>query len=200
MIVDVKRAITWVKDHIAEYGGNPDFVVITGGSAGGHLSSLAALTPNAPEFQPGFEDRDTTVQACVPFYGVYDFTNRDGVGRGDMRGFLERMVMKSKLARAEDVWDAASPMSRVGPAAPPTFVIHGRNDTLVPVAEARLFVQLLREVAKNPVAYAELPGAQHAFEVFSSIRPAHVINAVERFVAYVYSEFLRTQPLTHSER
>jgi acetyl esterase/lipase len=200
MIVDVKRAITWVKDHIAEYGGNPDFVVITGGSAGGHLSSLAALTPNAPEFQPGFEDRDTTVQACVPFYGVYDFTNRDGVGRGDMRGFLERMVMKSKLARAEDVWDAASPMSRVGPAAPPTFVIHGRNDTLVPVAEARLFVQLLREVAKNPVAYAELPGAQHAFEVFSSIRTAHVINAVERFVAYVYSEFLRTQPLTHSER
>jgi acetyl esterase/lipase len=200
MIVDVKHAITWVKDHVAEYGGNPDFIVITGGSAGGHLCSLAALTPNAPEFQPGFEDRDTTVQACVPFYGVYDFTNRDGVGRGDMRGFLERMVMKSKLTQAEDVWDAASPMSRVSADAPPMFVIHGKNDTLVPVAEARLFVRLLREVANDPVAYAELPGAQHAFEVFASIRTAHVVNAVERFVAYVYSDFLRTQRLTSSDR
>jgi acetyl esterase/lipase len=200
MIVDVKQAITWVKDHVAEYGGNPDFIVITGGSAGGHLCSLAALTPNAPEFQPGFEDRDTTVQACVPFYGVYDFTNRDGVGRGDMRGFLERMVMKSKLTQAEDVWDAASPMSRVSADAPPMFVIHGKNDTLVPVAEARLFVRLLREVANDPVAYAELPGAQHAFEVFASIRTAHVVNAVERFVAYVYSDFLRTQRLTSSDR
>ena len=45
-IVDVKRAIAWTKEHIAEYGGDPDWIAITGGSAGGHLSSLAALTPN----------------------------------------------------------------------------------------------------------------------------------------------------------
>ena len=51
-IVDVKRALAWVKDHIADYGGDPDFVAITGGSAGGHPCSLAALTPNEPEFQP----------------------------------------------------------------------------------------------------------------------------------------------------
>ena len=43
-IVDVKRALAWTKEHIAEYGGDPDWVAITGGSAGGHLSSLAALT------------------------------------------------------------------------------------------------------------------------------------------------------------
>jgi len=60
-IVDVKRALAWTKEHIAEYGGDPDWVAITGGSAGGHLSSLAALTPNDPQFQPGFEDADTSV-------------------------------------------------------------------------------------------------------------------------------------------
>ena len=60
----VKRALAWVKQHIAEYGGDPDFIAITGGSAGGHLSSLAALTPNYPQFQPGFEDADTRVQAA----------------------------------------------------------------------------------------------------------------------------------------
>ena len=56
--------------HIAEYGGDPDFVAITGGSAGGHLSSLAALTASDPAFHPGFEDIDTRLQAAIPFYGV----------------------------------------------------------------------------------------------------------------------------------
>jgi acetyl esterase/lipase len=190
-LVDVKRALAWVKEHIAEYGGNPDFVVITGGSAGGHLCSLAALTPNDPEYQPGFEDVDTSVQACVPFYGVYDFTNRKGVGRGDMRIFLERVVVKASLERDRDAFDRASPMSRITADAPPMFVIHGANDTLVPVAEARLFVELLRETSRAPVVYAELPMAQHAFEVFPSMRTYHVVGAVERFVAVVYSDWLR---------
>src|SRR3984957_1520209 len=58
-LIDVKRAIAWVRENIADYGGDPDFIAITGGSAGGHLASLAALTPNDPQFQPGFEDADT---------------------------------------------------------------------------------------------------------------------------------------------
>ena len=52
-IVDVKRALAWTKTNIADYGGDPGFVVITGGSAGGHLCSLAALTAAAPSSNPG---------------------------------------------------------------------------------------------------------------------------------------------------
>ena len=59
-IVDVKRAIAWIREHIAEYGGDPSYLAITGGSAGGHLAALAALTPNDPAYQPGFEDADTS--------------------------------------------------------------------------------------------------------------------------------------------
>ena len=62
-IIDVKKSIAWVKEHIRDYGGNPDFIAITGGSAGGHLSSLAALTPNRADWQPGFEHADTSLQA-----------------------------------------------------------------------------------------------------------------------------------------
>lgn len=188
-IVDVKRAIAWVKEHVAEYGGDPDFVVITGGSAGGHLSSLAALTAGDASLQPGFEGADTSVRACVPFYGVYDFTNRSGEGRADMVPFLERLVFKARLAEARDVFDKASPMSRVHAGAPPFLVVHGTHDTLVPVAEARHFVELLREASQAPVAYLELPQAQHAFEVFSSARTAHVIRGVARFLAYVHSRY-----------
>ena len=71
-IVDVKRAIAWVHENIEEYGGDPSYIAITGGSAGGHLAALAALTPGLQDYQPGFEDSDTSISACVPFYGVYD--------------------------------------------------------------------------------------------------------------------------------
>ena len=76
-IVDVKRAVAWVKANIATYGGDAGFVALTGGSAGGHLSALAALTPDRTDWQPGFEDADTSVAAAVPFYGAYDWTGGD---------------------------------------------------------------------------------------------------------------------------
>jgi len=184
-IVDVKRAIAWVKEHIAEHGGDPDFVAITGGSAGGHLSSLAALTPNEPAFQPGFEEADTLLVAAVPFYGVYDWTNRDGTGLVGMEDFLARHVLKTSIDEARDVWEQASTMSWVGPDAPPFMVVHGTNDTLVPVEQARAFVAMLRDASKEPVVYAELPGAQHAFEVFDSRRTLASASAVHRFLAAV---------------
>ena len=184
-IIDVKRALAWGKANIAEHGGDPGFVAITGGSAGGHLSSLAALSANEPDFQPGFEDADTSVQAAVPFYGVYDWTNRDGTGRADMEDMLARLVLKTTRDESPELWDRASTMSWVRPDAPPFFVIHGENDTLVPVEQARAFVDLLRAESKEPVVYAELPGAQHAFEVFDSPRTMHTAPAVHRFLEAV---------------
>jgi acetyl esterase/lipase len=184
-IIDVKRAIAWVKEHVAEYGGDPDFVVITGGSAGGHLSSLAALTANVEAFQPGFEDTDTSVQAAVPMYGVYDFTNRDRTGRSDLEELLSKYVFKMPLADAPEVWEQASPMSWIGPDAPPFFITHGTNDSLVPVEQARSFARMLRAESKQPVVYAELPRAQHAFDIFSSVRTLHTLRAIDRFLAVV---------------
>jgi acetyl esterase/lipase len=184
-IVDVKRAIAWVKEHIAEYGGDPDFVVITGGSAGGHLSALAALTAGVDLFQPGFEDADTAVQAAVPMYGVYDFTNRDRTGRADMEDMLSRLVFKSSLTDAREAWEQASPMSWVGPEAPPFFIAHGANDSLVPVEQARSFAQMLRQASQQPVVFAELPRAQHGFDLFSSVRTLHTLRAIDRFLAVV---------------
>jgi acetyl esterase/lipase len=187
-IVDVKKALAWTKATIAEHGGDPDFVVITGGSAGGHLCSLAALTPHVADFQPGFEDADTSVVAAVPFYGVYDFVNRHGTSRADMQPFLESRVFKSKLDEDRARWEQASTISHVGPHAPPFFCLHGDNDSLVPVEQARTFVDELRKESTNPVVYAELPGAQHAFEILPSVRAYAAAHAVERFLAVVRSE------------
>jgi acetyl esterase/lipase len=186
-IVDVKRAIAWVKAHIGDYGGDPRFVAITGGSAGGHLSSLAALTANDEDLQPGFEGADTSVQAAVPFYGVYDFTRTGGAIHPMMVPFLEKLVMKRRLAVSREVFVHASPITHVGADAPPFFVLHGRNDSFIPVEQARSFVARLRDVSAQPVVYAELPIAQHAFDIFGSARAAHAAVAVEQFLAEVYA-------------
>jgi acetyl esterase/lipase len=185
-LVDVKRVLRWVREHVAEYGGDPDFVVITGGSAGGHLAALAALTPNDPEYQPGFERVDTTVAACVALYAPYDLTRRFG-GRGAdaFRGLLERWVIGQRLAAAPELYARASPIECIGPDAPPFMVVHGMADSLVPVESARVFARELREASRRPVVFVELPGAQHAFEVFHSIRSEVVVRGVHRFLASV---------------
>jgi len=186
-IIDVKRALAWVKAHISEYGGDPDFIAITGGSAGGHLSALAALTPNDPRFQPGFEGADTHVQAAVPFYGIYDFTRFEDAMHPMMPALLVKSVVKQRPSTNLQAFVTASPVNHVSADAPPFFVLHGRNDSLVPVEQARGFVTRLREVSEQPVVYAELPFAQHAFDIFGSARAAHAAVAVEQFLAQVYA-------------
>jgi acetyl esterase/lipase len=182
-LIAVKRAMAWIRVHGSEYGADASFVAVTGGSAGGHLAAMLALTAHDKSLQPGFEGVDTAVQACVPHYGVYDLTAESGSrsSRDMLENLTSRFVMNPQATYPDD-YRAASPLSRVAADAPPFFVIHGSNDTLVPVPEADRFVDRLRAVSHNPVAYAEIGGAQHAFDIFPSIRSAHVVRGVERFL------------------
>lgn len=199
-IIDVKRAIAWIREHIAEYGGNPDYIAITGGSAGGHLTALAAVTPNDPAYQPGFEDADTSVAVAVPHYGVYDFAGSTGLrGAELMRDrFLAPRIVKRTWAEAPEVFEAGTPLLRITKEAPDFFVLHGAHDTLVPVEQARLFVRRLRETSGATVVYAELPGAQHAFDVFPSIRSTHVVRAIDRYLHWHWNGW-RLEREGHSE-
>lgn len=186
-LIDVKRAIAWVREHAAEYGGDPDFIVLAGGSAGAHLASLAALTPGELEYQRDAPDADTRVAGCVGFYGVYDFCNRHGHWpHRFFRVLLERAIMKVRFDRAREAFERASPITRVGPHAPPFFLLHGDLDNLSPIDESRRFAEALRAVSQQPVVLAELPGAQHAFELLPSVRSLAAVQGVSRFCHELY--------------
>ncbi|MEU6035432.1 alpha/beta hydrolase [Actinomadura sp. NPDC047616] len=189
-LIDLKHFIAWYREHAREYGADPDFLCVTGGSAGGHLAALVALTAGEAEFQPGFEDVDTSVRGAVPFYGVYDLVEPGPwpVPMG-ATSLMERRVIKKSFTEDTEAFAKASPVSHLRPDAPPFFVVHGSHDTLVPVAEARRFVKRLRETSHSPVVYAEMQGGQHAFDVFPSYRTARVVEAVEHFLTGLHRQY-----------
>ena len=97
-----------------------------------------------------------------------------------------RSVLKQTWADYPESFRAASPISYVSDA-PPFFVLHARSDCFIPVEQARSFVARLREVSRQPTVYAELPAAQHAFDIFGSVRAAHAAVAVEQLLAEIYA-------------
>ncbi|HEY0807228.1 MAG TPA: alpha/beta hydrolase [Pseudonocardiaceae bacterium] len=180
MMVDVKRAIAWVRSNIAPYGGDPGFVAVAGGSAGGHLAALAALSGN--DFQPGFADADTSVQAAALLYGVYDLTMLNDDGQPHLRDYVRRVLFDTDLADDPDTWHAASPTWRLHADAPPMFVVHGDRDEIVSVNQARRFAERARETSRQPFGYAELPYAHHAFDIVGSTRTKATVRAVGQFL------------------
>jgi acetyl esterase/lipase len=160
-LVDVKRVIAWARDHAHEYGADPALVFVAGSSAGAHLAVTAALTAGDATFQPGFEEADTTVAAAIGLYGYY--------GPVD----TARQSLPS------------SPADYVHPDAPPVLIAHGDQDTYVSPEHAQAFAARLRSVSTSPVIYVELPGAQHSFDLFHSIRFETLLDGIETFAAWV---------------
>jgi acetyl esterase/lipase len=102
--------------------------------------------------------------------------------------FLQPLIMKAFYDEEPEKFSDASPLDNLRPDVPPFFVIHGDHDTLAPVEDARAFVAALREVSTSSVHYLELRGAQHAFDVFTSVRTRRVVRAVGRFLGVVWRD------------
>ena len=120
---------------------------------------MCALTANDPRFQPGFEEADTSVTAAIGLYGYYG------------------------PPPASDAIPS-SPEDYVRADAPPFLVIHGERDPMVPARSARRFAERLRDASSSPVVYAALPGGQHNFDAFPSIRCAAVGDGIEAFTTW----------------
>jgi acetyl esterase/lipase len=201
LLVDVKRAIAWLRANAAQYGADPQFIMACGGSAGGHLAALAALTANRAAYQPGFETVDTTLAGVIPLYGRFDFIDRSGVmpDKRPLINFLTSKVMPHSYEERPELWDQASPIAQVGPHAPPMLVLHGTHDSVIPLAEADAFVAALREVSTQAVVYARLLGAQHGWDLLNTPWTEHTVNAVHSFCEYEHMKYVEGMQYTHRD-
>jgi acetyl esterase/lipase len=196
-IVDAKRVLGWAKKFVANYGGDPDRMVLAGGSSGGHLASLLALADPGDWQSPDQRDvKDWSVRGCVSLYGVLEMTGDEahwhGLGHG-LRGLLERRVVQRPYEGNHELYESISPFHRIRVDAPPFLVIQGGNDTLVDVNVARDFVEEFRARALAPVYYVELPLTQHAFDHTASPRTSATTRAA---VAFAESVARPRRPLT----
>jgi acetyl esterase/lipase len=163
---DVKAAIRWLRGNAEALGIDPDHIGLWGHSAGGHLSTLAALTANNPAFEgdSGSPGIGSGVQAVVPISAPTEFlidwyaVDRRPVHEDGEFAILQLLV--SVPVARQEVAKAASPLWHVQEGAPPHLLIHGDEDDVVPVGQARAHVAALR-LAGNDAELIEIPGMDH---------------------------------------
>ncbi len=209
MVGDAKRAVAWMKANAARYQVNPERVVLGGGSAGGHLSLLAAYTPHQLKLTPpDVEGCDLSVRAVVSYYGptdlraVYTYTHQElnfgGLPKVEI-GLPEAVDPKKNMSNAgrmdtllgghlhevPEVYALASPVTHVSPDSPPTLLIQGIPDVYTPAAATR---ELHRRLVENGVPAVNImyPLTNHAFDLMlpQVSPPTHAaLFYLERFLA-----------------
>jgi acetyl esterase/lipase len=179
--LDLNRAVRYIRFHAADYGVDPKRIGITGASAGGHLSLLQGCGPMpAKDKAPDPVDRvEADVQAVACFFPPTDFLNwgKEGVNvldTANMAPFLaafdfkemdpkthmfERLPNREKVAEIEK---EISPIYHVTHHSPPTLIIQGDADTLVPMQQSEVFVVRMKE-AHVPVELSIKKGAGHGW-------------------------------------
>jgi len=150
---DTKCAVRWLRAHASERGVDPDRIALVGFSAGGHLVLLAAYTADMAELEGegGHADQSSRVRAVVSFYGPTDLR---GTRNPTALAFLGPEPGADALA---------SPMTHLDASDPPTLLLHGTVDNVLPVEQSDLLAARLREL-RVPYAYARLPGWGHVMD------------------------------------
>lgn len=158
---DVERLLDWTQRNARRWGADPDRIVLAGSSAGAHLALTTALAVSAQE------SSRSPVVAVVGLYGYYGAVDDQSLEHG------------------------STPSQHAHPHAPPVMLVHGDQDTLVASSGAARLSRTLSSVSSSPVVYAELPGAQHNFDLLHSVRFELVIKAIGDFCAWAVA---RPQP------
>jgi acetyl esterase/lipase len=181
ILTDLHRAVRFIRYHAKDYRIDPERIGITGGSAGGHLSLMQGTAGNEGDSKARDPvDRvSSRVQAVACFFPPTDFLNYGGEGKEaignnilaafrasfDFHEFdntARRFVPVTDEKRIREIARSISPVYHVTPEDPPTLIIHGDADTLVPIQQAQQIVEKLKE-AKVTAELIVKPGAGHGW-------------------------------------
>jgi acetyl esterase/lipase len=181
VIDDMHRAVRYVRHHADDYGIDPERIGICGASAGGHLSLMqgTAGALGDTEAKDPVERESSRVQAVACYFPPTDFLNygkpgENALGRGVLKNFRapfdfhefdkehNQFVPITDESKLEEIGRQISPVTHVTADDPPTWIIHGDADELVPIQQAELIVEMLKSVGV-PAELSVKPGAAHGW-------------------------------------
>ncbi|HWI62254.1 MAG TPA: alpha/beta hydrolase, partial [Symbiobacteriaceae bacterium] len=171
-LADVKAAVAYLKEHAAEFGIDPDRLVLMGRSAGAHLAVVATYTL-----------KDAAIRGAVSYYGPFalEWGYDQKCKVLDVKTVLGDFLGGSPR-EARDVYHAASPYKLIHPEAPPILMVQGEDDTMVAAAHCHHLIEHL-EAAGRPYELVLVPRATHASDLaFSGPFGQIATWATERFL------------------
>lgn len=181
MVGDAKRSVAWIKANAGCYGVDPEYIVVAEGSAGGHLALMSAYAPGHPELTPpDLRGVDTSVRGVVAFcpvvdlraYVAYNAYTTTYVGPLELTSPREVVagLLGGTADEVPDLHDLFSPDRHVGPYCPPTLLLQGRHDHVLPLAPVRGLYREL-EAAGVTAVYVEFPATEHVFDLVLPMCP-----------------------------
>ena len=175
-VQDARCALSWVKQHAAEYNFDLDEVIVFGTSSGGHLALMAGMLPDNNSVDLPECRNQPKIAAIFDFYGISD------VKELLANGFTLKRSATNWIGDAPDAAALAtqmSPLSYVRPGLPPTFIVHGDADPVVPYEQSVRLRDALR-ASKVPVELHAVPGGQHG--KFSAEQSLNIGAALSKFL------------------
>lgn len=169
-IIDVKKAIEYVKLNAKKYNLNPGKIAVWGGSAGGHLSAMVGTSIHCEQISGQYCKFDSSVNAVVDWFGPIDFLKMDEQLKISNLGPLdhndedspESRLLGRKITEIADLVEQANPMTYITKNVPSFFIQHGRIDNLVPYQQSEnLYNKLVEVGGKDKVQFEILEGAKH---------------------------------------
>ncbi|MDW7755628.1 MAG: alpha/beta hydrolase [Brevefilum sp.] len=177
---DIKAAIRWMRANKENYLLDTDHIAACGGSSGGNLAAMVALTDRVSRFDDdalGNAEYKCNVHAAVDLFGPIDFLTMDeqleesGYGPAD-HGHVdspESRYVGAKLSDVPLLVALANPMTYINTSMPPILIQHGRLDSLVPVQQSIQFAEKLAEiVSPDRFELMIIEGAGHGDPLFDT--------------------------------
>lgn len=175
-ILDVKKALEFIKVNSKDYELNSNKIVVWGGSAGGHLSAMVGTSSNYEKLNNKDAKADVSVNAIVDWFGPIDFLKMDeqlietnaGVPDHSDENSPESQLLGEKITDAKELVKEANPMTYIHKDIPPFFIQHGKIDNLVPYQQSENLYKKIVEVAgEHKAEFHILDNARHGGPHFS---------------------------------
>lgn len=195
-LVDAKRALRWVKQNIEHFGGDQKFIAVGGDDAGGQIAAVLALTSNKKEYQPSFENFDTTVKACVLINAITDLVDEKGLWNYSISDHFSKKIA-GRQTKDITFLKEHSPLYLIKNDSVPFLVFHGDRDTLVPFESSKNFVdEYEKKCTKTGIKFIPIPGGHHVHNLFSSPRSHYQAIGVEQWLNHIHSDELGNSDFT----